>query len=339
MRNVNYQSEIAPSWNGNGSNFWYGLNSNFYDKDNPFGGINVNYGERRVLWTIRWVISRYNIDPDRVHIQGGSMGGYGSLSLALRNPDLFASVYASASLVDFHRLSDYANKIGPANWGPRDANILTNEGIGIYDRADLVAYVQDRPEVDFPLIFMLNGKQDELITWEGPPLFYEAMQKTHHGLIAVWSEGGHAGSRNALYGRPDVYDEINIRNLRRNQSYPAISYASTNDDPGRASDDGDPRGQLNAMFEWTDTVDSPNEYAVTLMPRNGRDISATADITPRRLQNFRVRPGDRFRYRNLEIPAGKIHQQGKLPADEHGLVTVKKFASRSGGSRLFITRE
>jgi len=339
MRNVNYQSDIEPSFNGNGSNFWFGLNSNFYDKTDPFGGININYGERRVLWTIRWVIARYNIDPNRIHIEGGSMGGYGSLSIALRNPDLFASVYASVPPVDFHRMSDYGNKIAAANWGPRNANILTNEGIGIYDRADLVTYVRNHPEVDFPLIFTLHGKQDDLITWQGAPLFFDIMQKTRHALIATWSEGGHAGPKGSHYNRPDVFDEIDIKTQRRDQSYPAITYASTNDDPGRTRDQGAPHGQLNALVEWTDTVDLPNAYAVTLRPRNSRAVDTTADVTPRRLQRFHLTPGQKLTFRNLDLTTAKVVQQGKLTVNKHGLATVEKARIAPGGNRLFIERQ
>lgn len=338
MRNVNYHSDIEPSFNGNGSNFWFGLNTNFYDKDDPFGGINVNYGERRVLWTIRWVMQRYNIDPDRVHIQGGSMGGYGSLSIAMRNPDLFASVYAMVPPVDFHRMSDYANRIGLANWGPFEDNILTNEGIGIFDRADLVRYVKEHPEVDFPLILTLHGKQDDLITWQGAPLFFDAMQNTRHGLIAVWGKGTHAGPTGAYRVRPDIFDEIDVRSLRRNESYPAVSNASTNDDPGRSKEEGAPEGQLNAMVEWLDSVDLPYEYAVTLRPRNGRRMRITADVTPRRLQRFCVDPGDRVDYRILDLGSGSVLKKGSLTADQHGLITVERVAIVPDATRLFISR-
>ena len=338
MRTVTYRSEIAPDWNGNGSNFWYGLNSHFYDRKNPFGGVNVNYDERRVLWTLRWVMARYNVDPDRVHVSGGSMGGYATLNLALRHPELFASASAWVPPVDFHRMSDYGNRIALAHWGPREANILTNEGVGIYDRADLVAFVRAHPEADFPVILMLTGKQDQLITWKGPRLFYDAMQETRHALLAVWSEGGHAGPKGSLFGVPEVYHELDLRHLRRNESYPALSFASTNDEPGATSKEGAPRGQLNAMFEWKDIVDRPNEYGVTLAPLNGRQIEATADVTLRRLQGFRVDRDARYTFRNVALSSGKAVQEGVLKPDSYGLLTVHRFIISGGGNRLLLSR-
>lgn len=38
------------------------------------------------------IVSRYRVDPDRIHVTGFSMGGYGTWDLALRTPDQFASL-------------------------------------------------------------------------------------------------------------------------------------------------------------------------------------------------------------------------------------------------------
>jgi predicted peptidase len=40
------------------------------------------------------VRSRYPVDPNRLHLTGLSMGGYGALDLAMREPELFAGVVA-----------------------------------------------------------------------------------------------------------------------------------------------------------------------------------------------------------------------------------------------------
>ena len=337
MRTVTFHSEKYPGWSGRGSTFWYGLNSNFYNKEDPYGGINVNYTERRILWTIRWVMSQYNIDPDRVHIQGSSMGGYGTLNFALRHPDLFASASARVPNVDFHRMSDYANGICETHWGPREANILTNEGIGVYDRMDLVSFVYNHPEVDSPVIMMMNGKQDMLVGWEGVRLFYEAMQETNHALMAFWSKGPHGGPERPQFQIPQEYFEINLRKLRRDESYPAISFASNNSNPGKSAQDGDSFGQLNGTFQWRDIVDRPNEYGVTIEPLNDRRLAATADVTPRRLQRFQVRPGSKYAYENIDLGSGKTVQKGVLKPDKHNLLTVREFKISSKGNRLKIS--
>ena len=337
MRTVTFRNEKTHEWDGNGSNFWFGLNSNFYNREDPYGGINVNYDERRLLWTIRRVMERYNVDPDRVHVQGGSMGGYASLNMALHYPELFASAYAWVPPTDFFRMSDYGNGIATMHWGPREANIRTNEGTGIFDRTDLVAYARSHPEVDFPVIMMFNGKQDKLITWEGPRLFYQAMQQSNHALLAFWSRGEHTGGpQQAKFGTPWQYFATDLRKLRRDQSYPALDFASNNDLPGTSSDNGDPAGQLNASFQWRDIVDRLREYEGTIEPLNGRALSATADLTPRRLQRFEILPDKKYSYRNIELKTGKVIQSGVLRPDKYKLITIKAFQIGEGGNRLQI---
>lgn len=56
-------------------------------------------GETDVLEVLRDVRARLRIDPRRIYITGGSMGGTGALFLPYRHPDLFA---ASAALAGYH---------------------------------------------------------------------------------------------------------------------------------------------------------------------------------------------------------------------------------------------
>ena len=46
---------------------------------------------RDILQQIGTVMANYRIDPDAVHLQGGSMGGFGSFSIGSSYPDLFAT--------------------------------------------------------------------------------------------------------------------------------------------------------------------------------------------------------------------------------------------------------
>jgi len=48
-------------------------------------------GENDIYEVIDWVSERYSVDPDRVYISGGSMGGGGSWLNASRHPDRFAA--------------------------------------------------------------------------------------------------------------------------------------------------------------------------------------------------------------------------------------------------------
>jgi pimeloyl-ACP methyl ester carboxylesterase len=57
---------------------------------NPYGRY-VAHSEVDVLEAIDYVRSHWNVDPDRIHLEGDSMGGGGTFKLASRFPDLFAS--------------------------------------------------------------------------------------------------------------------------------------------------------------------------------------------------------------------------------------------------------
>ncbi len=60
----------------------------------------VGVGEADVLQALREAQRYYNVDPERVYLSGGSMGGYGSLNLALRYPRLWVAAVANAAFAD-----------------------------------------------------------------------------------------------------------------------------------------------------------------------------------------------------------------------------------------------
>lgn len=51
--------------------------------------------EKRVIDTVKWVIQKYNIDPNRVYLSGNSMGGSGTLGIGMRHGDVFAAIKAN----------------------------------------------------------------------------------------------------------------------------------------------------------------------------------------------------------------------------------------------------
>jgi hypothetical protein len=55
------------------------------------GGGYSELSEYDVLEAIEYVRAHWKIDPERIHLHGDSMGGFGTFSLAARFPDLFAS--------------------------------------------------------------------------------------------------------------------------------------------------------------------------------------------------------------------------------------------------------
>ncbi|MBI5835452.1 MAG: prolyl oligopeptidase family serine peptidase [Armatimonadetes bacterium] len=70
----------------------------------PHGRRNTDFlgiGEVDVLRVIEEMQRFYSIDPDRIHMTGSSMGGYGGWALALRHPDMFAALSPMAGQSDF----------------------------------------------------------------------------------------------------------------------------------------------------------------------------------------------------------------------------------------------
>jgi predicted esterase len=52
----------------------------------------VGSAERDVLDVLKEARREYNIDPDRIYLMGHSMGGYGTWSVAVNNPEVFAAL-------------------------------------------------------------------------------------------------------------------------------------------------------------------------------------------------------------------------------------------------------
>ena len=64
---------------------------------------------------------------------------------------------------------------------------------------------------------------------------------------------------------------------------------------------------------------------------------AAADVTPRRLQRFKLKPGDRVAWTGSV--GNSIVQQGELVADQWGLVTLPQVQIKPGGTRITLTRK
>ncbi|OGS21141.1 MAG: hypothetical protein A2252_05825 [Elusimicrobia bacterium RIFOXYA2_FULL_39_19] len=78
-----------------------------YIKVQPFGRGNVAYhnlGEKDVFDVIEEVRKTYNIDPDRIYLNGFSMGGGGTWYLGLKYPDFWAAIVPCAGFTSSFRV-------------------------------------------------------------------------------------------------------------------------------------------------------------------------------------------------------------------------------------------
>lgn len=353
---------------------WFGYNSKYLTGSPLIEGINEAYTRRRLVYLIHWLKKNFTVDENRMYLAGNSYGGVGTVSLAFAFPHLFAAGWAQVPRLDLGEpewdlerglqqgipVTDRFNSL----WGTVEQNIgtsvdtgmfaSTGEGIGIYDRTDQIFIGRNYPKVDFPVLFVWVGKKDNTAGWHEKVRFIKAMSESRHQVYLFWMNFGHgAGEQRQPWDQRFNLDDLN--KYRLNQSYPALSNLSINDNPGEGNDllppnfqvTGEPTGTINGYVEWDaeTVVDTENEYQITLRLNSLVDLfpdtkgisSATVDITPRRLKQFRIVPLQTYSYLNRDS-SGQIVQQGTVQADSVGLLTVRQFLVRRGGSKLMITR-
>lgn len=329
-----------------GATMWYGYNSCYGTKRPPTEGIVVNYTERRVDWILDWVLhrsARFRIDPNRVYMKGGSMGGAAQWHYGIRRADLFAAGESSVPAIN---LSFDPEGRHFSLWG-RESSLPTSDGVPLERRIDSGAHALAHPETDFPIMLMFARKGDEAILWPQMPPFFRAMDDSRHlGGLLYWVQGDHVDGEHpaTLFGEwasQETYDDW-IYQFARNQSYPAFSHFNLNDDPGNgAPTHGDDRGGFNRFARWdpTSLVDTALRWELTarLLPAAPAP-TATADITPRRLQALDHAPATAYTWENRQLPSNQLAASGALFADTNGLITLTNVLLSKTGNRITIAK-
>ena len=316
--------------------FWYGYNSKIYDRQEMAHGVPTNYTERRNLWILDWVRDFFQPDPNRWYCSGSSMGGCGTMSFGLRHPELFAALHAHVPIVSYtyRGVKGSATRLEPSCWvGPIGPELKTNEGVSLLARMDSAQFVSQSRD-DLPPVFLVHGRRDSSIPWENNPPFYRAMEAARQAFAVYWDDGAHS-----TCGRDapaDVKAWLNVmRRYRRDQSYPTFTNTSSDRQPGDGRrDDGDTIGWINRGLDWRDIDDAADHYAITLRAEYPDLIyPVRTDVTLRRVQQFRTRPGEA-----LQVRVGDASPH-TIRADAQGRVTVQRVEIPSlSGVRVTIRR-
>ena len=328
--------------------FWYGCSDKIYDASLLKTGTPTNYSERQLLLILSWARRRLGIDPNRVYCAGSSMGGCGGMSFAFRHPELFAAVHAAVPIVAYNQ-GDRAKgrKLGwHSNAGRLTAycgplSLKCSDGPPLRERLDSRAFVLSHPG-DLPFLIIANGRNDTSIPWHNNPDFFRAMGRMRHGCLVAWNDGIH--SKTSRKVPPDVAKWARGKALLRfalNKSYPAFSACSADGDPGNGDKtDGDSEGYMNRGLDWSSVKDTPKRYEVLIKwTLKAADLPVTVDVTPRRVQAFRLKPGESCAAVNVDAAGSEI-QRLTIKADEHGLFTFPGFRVTSArGNRLALTRK
>ena len=294
----------------------------------PFSeGLVWNYGQRRVLAVTEWAKHKrdFFVDPERVVVWGQSAGW------ALRHGDVYAVV-----------MSDGHNNLKTSREGKKHAwkwgKAKNCYGVVHGDYLDMATWLRKNPAVELPY-------------WVGAPAygqfphhtlgdfgfkpwqdFVTAMQATRRAFTCVWMSNGP--------GLTQPFMDEMVPKLRLHQTVPAFTHCSLDTRiltdnpkgtyrPGRFDQDfqksADKLGGINLYQRWdTKTlVDEPERWEMTVfLSKDAPEDRATTDLTPRRCQAFKPKPGDRFTWTSTDQKTGKVAASGTVKADQWGLVTV-----------------
>jgi hypothetical protein len=327
-------------------------------------------------------------DPDRVYLDGDSMGGAGAMIAGVLHARHFCHVRAAfgQAIARYHRPSRVAQLA--TFWGTPALDLDDGRGLGVWSRQDLARALRDDPVARDQFLSIKHGKDDPSIHFGGVVLpspitgtsFYGALQGLHVGHHAIWDEGGHfdldpvLGNNWWTAGWDPVADPTS--SLARRGAFPAFSNASIDRDPGTGAGngqqawstetgyagvvstagdtgwDGERAGGLNRFLRWdaTKVVDTIDRFELPLRVLDGAGgpppaagypttgdkldgtLPVTVDVTPRRVQAFRCRPGERIRW---QIGV----QQGVATADATGAVTVPGVSLDTAWATLVLTRD
>jgi dienelactone hydrolase len=134
----------------------------------PYGrGESAGYSgvaERDVLRAMDHVQRAYNVDPDRVHLTGLSMGGGGTWHIGLRYPDRFASISPVCAVADLDLMP------WTAGWRPLDKELVALTG---YSRI-----VENASNLQ---VFVFHGDEDDAVNVVASRKMMEAFAKAGLG--------------------------------------------------------------------------------------------------------------------------------------------------------------
>lgn len=268
--------------------------------------------ERRVIDTVKWAIAAYGIDPNRVYLCGNSMGGSGTLGIGMRNGDLFAAIKANVPAGIEH----VSNRMFfPPKTVPENVKLP-----------------------DPPVVIDYSAPNDG---WSfGHERFVSAMNERKYALYFYWGPFGHANNSAAIMQVNDLINSFDWLSIKKNEAYAVFTNATGNSTmpwPDKLKETAP--GQVNAFFRWKTISDAPDKIVMSLVLVAPADLKTTfsipkqanADVSLRRLQQMKAKPGESFTW---TFGAAK----GAIKADADGLITIPGLTITAEPMTLTVTR-
>jgi hypothetical protein len=322
-------------------------------------GRNVMYTEKAIRFVTEWMLRHSKwflgggdygteLDPNRVYVTGGSMGGSGALHLAVHQADLVAAVNVfKGRPTAFSEVfpSDNSETLGSIG-----ENIPLPDGTPVYAYLDLASWISNHPGANIPPIRMVNGKNDTVVPWPDKPPFYAAALADKLSLTPYWDQSEHVWDQTwqfkefineRLFWSRQSSPGFNIFSFRKNRSFLAFSNCPLDQNPGSGPpSEGDPIGGMN-RYQWWNTesvTDTPSLFEARVFLMDQAPVpQTTTTITVRNLQGLRHEPGTRYLWRNLTADGSDVQPPSTTQADAFGRITVEGFVVSKTGSRLVIT--
>lgn len=159
----------------------------------------------------------------------------------------------------------------------------------------------------------------------------KALTANHHGFTFAWNDGGHSEGGKPMGIITKYYP---ASRFARNRSYPAFGNSSINQNMGNGDKkDGDLEGGINLGFDWKELVDEEGKWSITVSNELAKE-AMTVDVTPRRCQKFKLKPGVKCKWTT------STGASGASEVDQWGLVTVPKVVIKADmGTVLTIQAE
>jgi hypothetical protein len=186
-----------------------------------------------------------------------------------------------------------APRLFRALWGAPERMPRMSDGRAVYDMLDFRKRLGGGDLRSLPPLQVISGRSDSVVGWRQGLPSMRAADSLASGIVFFWDERGHSTSSRHPWS-PQQH-AVDLARYRSNRSWPAFSRVSTN-----ASVERDPIGSLNAAVTWYEPViDEGERWSVgitraALEMRDSLTLTTgplTADITPRRLQRFRIHRG------------------------------------------------
>ncbi len=300
---------LAHAWDEGSTDWWWGGRNAQEPEPNGRSGVELRPVEKRIYATIGWMTDNFKIDPNRIYGVGNSMGGSGALGLGLSRGDLFAALKVNVAAGVYHAI----------------------------DRCALEADALDGFSIPDPPVVLDYSAQND--TWSsGHEHLYRAMRENGFALMGFWGPFGHENNHSKIAEYNDIVQAFDIYSIRKNEAYPAFTNSTSDDrnpweDPAR----GAVSGQVNGYYRWRVLSDTENEFSIELRmlrqdeweSRLDFPTESTADVTLRRLQNFKVSDGDCLTYsfgdkEGSVTVSGALKLEGLHITDKPTLLKIRK---------------